>query len=77
MFIIKDIVHNDFKPSILPEMNSNLAEWHKKLVKGVKKWQSLSKTKQRLKIEPINYLILEEMREFELKNKNQGLFNIK
>ncbi len=64
MFIVKDIVHNDFSPSILPEKDSNLAQWHRKLVRMVRGWKSLGDTKKKLEIKPVNHLVLEEMKNF-------------
>ncbi len=61
MFIVKDIIHGDFEPSIFPKKNSTLVQWHRNLVNIIKKWESLSDTKQRLEIKPVNHVVLEEM----------------
>ncbi len=61
--VIKDIIHDDWDPSPLPQEGESLAEWHARLVVELKKWEARRKDgiEDYITMRPVTKLVVEEL----------------
>ncbi len=60
--LIKDIVHCDWNPSVLPRENETLMDYHKEMVKECKGWMGDQKNySDYIEIKPVTKLICQEL----------------